>query len=54
MSPTREECLTELADFLVEKAYEMVRDGRWVVEDITSPTEDRVHDTVQTSTGTTF
>jgi len=28
MSPTREECLIKLADFLLEKAYEMVADGR--------------------------
>ena len=28
MSPTREECLIALADFLLEKASEMIADGR--------------------------
>lgn len=27
MSPTREECLSEFADFLIEKAYEIAAAG---------------------------
>ena len=32
MSPTREECLINLANFLVEKAHEMLADGRLSIE----------------------